>query len=109
MASRKSTKYLAKEVGEFATIVATPSDNQIAPPKPVVKAFREAFARGGLDEVDKLIDSINKCLLADGATLGLADGCASELDDAGNPAYLCIRFKEYEARNPYFQQWIELN
>lgn len=109
MASRKSTKYLAKEVGEFATIVATASDDQIAPPKPVVKAFREAFLRGGLDEVDRLIDSLNKCLLADGAKFGLADGCACELDGEGNPSHLCIRFKEYEARNAYFQQWIELN
>lgn len=109
MASRKSAKYLAKEVGQFALIVREPVDDQIAPPKPVTKSFRDAFTRGGLDEVDKLIDSINKCLKADGATCGLADGCACEHGPDGAPALLCIRFTDYDARSPYFQQWIELN
>lgn len=109
MASRKSSKFLAKELGQFALLVKQPVEDQVAPSKAVLKVFRDAFARGGLDEVDTLIDSINKQLRKDGALTGLADGCACEHGEDGSPKYLCIMFKDYEARNPFFQQWIELN
>lgn len=114
MMSRISTKYLAREVYEFALAVRQPVPSpppEVQPrlTRPVAKAFRDAYSRGGLSEVDVLIDSINDELHADGATCGLANGCACEHGNGGEPDALCIRFIDYGARNPYYFHWLILN
>lgn len=61
----------------------------------VISAFQEAYAYGGLGEVDELLDSINESIREGAGQLGFREGCGLEHGRNGSQNLLIVMFVEF--------------
>lgn len=59
--------------------------------------FSDAFQKGGLDEVDDLIDTVNESIKKSGGKEGLGEGAAFEHPNNDRPGYLHLSYRVFES------------
>ncbi len=75
---------------------------------PLHTVMAAAFAQGGLDNVDAVVDTINTALQQAGSRLSLGDGAALRHDAEGKPEALIITFMRPGSGRPLLFEFIEL-
>jgi len=102
----KVKQQLVEAVLDF---VDRPKEAKAQPSLVLTEAIKAAFKLGGLDEVDRLIESINDSIKERGGKAGLGEGAALQASaPLGKPLYLHIYFASFEFDNVIARQAILL-
>ena len=72
------------------------------------KLYIDAYRKNGLDEIDRVIDLVNKRLKVCGAKFGIGPGSATVGDQYGNIDYISIVFSTLKTQDIIMVEWCDV-